>query len=395
MDGRKIDIAILGGGLSGCLLALALNRLHPGRRYVLVEAESRFGGNHIWSWFRRDVSRLDEWLVAPMVAKRWKGYDVHFPAHSRQLATLYSSMTSDSLDAWLRKSMPPENLWTGMTVNEAGPTYFTLADGQRVEAGGVIDARGTGGMAHMAGGWQKFAGQMLRLDAPHGLERPVVMDARVEQHDGYRFVYCLPFSETEVFVEDTYYADGPALDLPLLRQRIAAYAHEQGWHVAEVMREETGVLPVIAEGDFDAFWRAGDEGLARAGTRAALVHPLTGYSLGNAVRFAIHIAKLPDLSGATLAAASHDYARKHWKAGGYYRMLARMLFGAAEPDTRYKVLQRFYALPEGLVDRFYAARSTASDKLRLLAGKPPVPLLAACASLLGKGRPLASLENAA
>ena len=30
--------------------------------------------------------------------------------------------------------------------------------------------------------------------------------------DGFRFVYTLPLSPTELFFEDTYYSDGPALD---------------------------------------------------------------------------------------------------------------------------------------------------------------------------------------
>src|SRR5690606_19118160 len=140
-------------------------------------------------------------------------------------------------------------------------------------------ARGAREMAHMRGGWQSFLGQMLRLDQPHGLTRPIVMDARVTQLDGYRFVYCLPFSETEIFVEDTYYADTPAIAIPALRQRVADYAQAQGWRVSAVLREETGVLPVIAEGDFDAFWPDRPELPARAGARAALVHPLTSYTL--------------------------------------------------------------------------------------------------------------------
>jgi lycopene beta-cyclase len=41
------------------------------------------------------------------------------------------------------------------------------------------------------------------------------------------------------------------------------------------------------------------------------------------------------------------------------------------------VLRRFYGLPEGIVRRFYAGRSTALDKVRLLAGKPPVPVVKA------------------
>jgi lycopene beta-cyclase len=38
------------------------------------------------------------------------------------------------------------------------------------------------------------------------------------------------------------------------------------------------------------------------------------------------------------------------------------------------VLQRFYRLRSALIGRFYAGQSTLSDKLRILSGKPPVPL---------------------
>ncbi|MET0588927.1 MAG: lycopene beta-cyclase CrtY [Novosphingobium sp.] len=391
MQSRPIDIAILGGGLSGGLLALALARLRPGLRVVVVEMDRQLGGNHVWSWFRRDVSHQDEWLVAPLTVRHWPGYDVRFPAHSRRLSSGYSSATGERLDEVVRERLPVEDVITGAAVVEAGPAHVTLADGTRLEANAVIDARGAHGLPHMAGGWQKFLGQMLRLEAPHGLGRPIVMDARVEQHDGYRFVYCLPFSDTEVFVEDTYYADGPELDLPVLRDRIDAYALAQGWRVAEVSREETGVLPVIASGDFDAFWQSGEQGIARAGTRAALVHPLTGYSLPDAVRLAMRVARLRDVSGGALAGAMHDHARSVWKERSFYRMLATMLFSAARPEERYRVLERFYTLPEGLIERFYAAKSTRLDMVRLLAGKPPVPVSAAIASLAGRGRPLSSL----
>jgi lycopene beta-cyclase len=261
----------------------------------------------------------------------------------------------------------------------------------------VIDARGNPGLPAMAGGWQKFAGRMLRTRQPHGLTRPVVMDATVEQIDGYRFVYCLPFAADRVFVEDTYYSDSPALDLPRLHGHITAYAAAAGWDIAEVLGEEAGVLPVIARGDFDTFWpeRApGASAPARAGAHAALVHPLTSYSLPDAVRLARHIAALPDLSGPALAQATRAYAAHEWRARGFYRMLSRMLFGAAAPGERRRVLERFYTLPQPLIERFYAARSTRADQVRVLAGRPPVRLGAALASLTGGGRPLASLANA-
>ncbi len=399
MNGRDIDIAIVGGGLAGGLIALALASLRPDVRLVLIESGDRFGGNHFWSFFASDIAADQVWLVEPLVAARWQGYEVRFPAHARQLANAYHTATSDRLDAALRAALPAEALITRTRVSQVGQGHVTLADGTVLRAGGVIDARGGGGLPHMAGGWQKFAGQMLKLDAPHGLARPIVMDATVDQIDGYRFVYCLPFSETEVFVEDTYYADDPALDLPTLRARIAAYAQAQGWRVAAVTREETGVLPVIGAGDFTAFWpdpatAAGADTPARAGARAALVHPLTSYSLPDAVRFARYLAGQANLSGAALASASYAWAGSHWRRGSFYRMLTKMLFGAAEPPLRYRMLERFYRLPEPLIERFYAGRSTAFDRMRILAGRPPVPIGAAMASLAGGGRPLAPLGHA-
>lgn len=74
-------------------------------------------------------------------------------------------------------------------------------------------------------------------------------------------------------------------------------------------------------------------------------------------------------------------------------MLSRMLFGAAEGAERWRMLARFYTLPQALIERFYSGRSTPLDMARVLAGRPPVPVGAAIASLAGGGRPLADLGS--
>ena len=66
-----------------------------------------------------------------------------------------------------------------------------------------------------------------------------------------------------------------------------------------------------------------------------------------------------------------------------------MLFGAGQPDQRYRIFERFYRLPEPSIERFYAARSTLADKARVLVGKPPVPVLGAMRALLASGAPMA------
>ncbi len=196
----------------------------------------------------------------------------------------------------------------------------------------------------------------------------------MDQADGYRFVYLLPFGPRSIFVEDTYYSTDPHLDVPLLESRIAAYAAGQGWQVEAVARSETGVLPVCMGGDFDGYWRAGGEGVAKIGLRGGFFHAMTGYSLVDAVRVATAIATLPDLSSRTLHTVLHGAAQDHWRGGRFYRLLAQLLFKAANAPERHRVLSRFYRLDPALIDRFYAGRSTVYDKLRIMAGKPPVPL---------------------
>ena len=395
MGAQHYDIAIAGGGLSGALIALALRRRRPDVSVALVEGGPVVGGHHLWSFFASDIAPADRDLVDRMIAARWdNGYDVAFPEYRRTLPTPYRSIASEDLARVVAEAMPGEAVLTSAPVETLDAGGVTLQDGRRMDAGAVIDARGIGPgqLPSLQGGWQKFAGQMLELDAPHGLTRPVVMDASVAQHDGYRFVYVLPFGERSLFVEDTYYADDPALDRDALVGRIADYAAAQGWRVTGVSREETGVLPVVTGGDFAALWRDVPTGVALAGVRAGLFQPLTSYSLPDAVRFASHVAALPSLDGPAIAEASHRYARTHWQRGRFYRMLASLLFSAADPGQRYRVLQRFYRLNDALIERFYAGRSTAADMARVLAGRPPVPLTRAALVLAGFGTP-ASLDT--
>ena len=37
-------------------------------------------------------------------------------------------------------------------------------------------------------------------------------------------------------------------------------------------------------------------------------------------------------------------------------------------------MQRFYGLGEGLIERFYADAMRSRDKLRVVSGKPPIPI---------------------
>lgn len=397
MNGRMNDLVIVGGGLAGGLIALALHRAHPEWRLQLVEAGAVLGGNHRWSWFSSDLSPEGEALFETFRKTEWDdGYDVAFPRYQRRLASGYRSLASADFDSALKRLLPPDAIRLNTRATALDAEGVTLESGERIGARTVIDCRDFAPSPHLRGGWQVFMGRHIKLEQPHGIARPIIMDARIAQlapaGDGgaYRFQYVLPLAMHELFVEDTYYSEEPALDRGRLSGRLDRYAAENGWQEGLPVGHETGVLPVITGGDFSAYLREVQEpGVALAGARGGFTHPLTSYTVPIAVENALAIAAHSDLAGPQLAAFVQSRAHEHWRKTALYRALGRMLFRAAEPERRVEIFERFYTLPEGLIERFYACRSTLADKARILIGKPPVPLLRAIGALAGKGRPLA------
>ncbi|KGF65499.1 lycopene beta-cyclase CrtY [Pseudomonas lutea] len=366
------DLILAGGGLANGLIAWRLKQLRPELRVLCIEEQSHMGGNHTWSFHEGDLSAEQHRWLQPLVVQRWAAYDVHFPQRSRRLNSGYASITSERFADVIQADLG-DALRTGQRITRLTPSAVVMESGEQLQALAVIDGRGVQPTVNMVLGQQAFLGQLLRLRAPHGLTAPIIMDARVAQYQGYRFVYVLPFTADTLLIEDTHYVDQHSFSAAQLRQHVAEYAAAQGWEIAECLREEQGVLPITLAGDFAGFWREA-AGQPRSGLRAGLFHCTTGYSLPHAVRLADWIAAQPSLNAEALDRGIRAMAQQAWNSQRFYRLLNRMLFLAGRPANRWQVMQRFYGLSEGLISRFYAGRSTLADKLRVLTGKPPVPI---------------------
>jgi lycopene beta-cyclase len=205
----------------------------------------------------------------------------------------------------------------------------------------------------------------------------MIMDARVQQEDGYRFIYRLPFSETDLMIEDTHYSSSPQLDRETLRKGLDRLAGPE----PEVVSEEEGILPVLISGELNSLWPARGEPIARLGVAGGFFHPTTGYSLPDAAANALLLCELRDFSAASVHKLLRSRATKLWRERRFFQILNRMLFRAAKPGERYRVLEHFYRLPEPVIGRFYAARLTTPDKVRILSGRPPVPVFRALAAM--------------
>ena len=347
---------------------------------LLIEQSETFGGNHTWSFFDSDVPAELRWVLEGIRSVRWPAHDVRFPRRSRTIPVGYNSIRSADLDRAVRATLRADQYRLGASIQTLGPSSVLL-DGEAIRADAVVDARGPVEMPGLDLAWQKFVGRYYTFAKPHGLNQPVIMDATVEQLDGYRFVYQLPVSSNELLIEDTYYSASPILDREAIQNRIEVVAAKVGDGPRETVEEESGVLPIVLGGNIERLWEG--ERIPRLGLRGGFFHPTTSYSLPDAVANAALFAQQSELGSGSLHDLFHRRSRQLWDDRSFFRLLNRMLFRAAEPDQAYRVLEHFYRLPPALIARFYAAHLSGLDKIRILSGKPPVPLGRAVSTILG------------
>ena len=341
------------------LTAWRIAEVNPDVEVHLFERSQETLWKHHWSFNISDIPETLRMAVTPMIRKRWDRYDVRFPRRSRTLEIGYASTDDLAVLAQL-----DDLRRQGRVVLHYGQDI----DPADIRAGAVLDARGYIDRDDTLASYQKFVGRRVRLSGSHGLEHPVIMDATVDQIDGYRFMYLLPFTDREVLVEDTYFSDSPDLGENIVTSRIEDYIASKGWEVEAVTHTEKGVLPMTTAS-------TRDDDTAEIGLRGGFGIAATGFTFPVALELAEHVAQAVKKHGVSKAEiAVAEFRRTHIRRERYARLLNRMFFGAAAPERRYVILQRFYGFRSGLIERFYRNALTPLDKVRILIGKPPVPV---------------------
>lgn len=366
---RKKGVLIVGGGLSGCLAALALVRKRPDINVHVVEEGDTFGGDRVWCFRESDVAPADRWLLAPLVAKSWPGYHVVFPKARRNVAAPFHAIRSDRLDRVMKEALRPDQYTLGTKVIAVRQDAVILQGGDRIRMDGAIDARGPAGLTTLDLGWENFVGREYVLERPHGLDRPVILDATVKQSQGSRYFTCLPFAPDRLLIEERHFMLTPAFDAETAAKRVDGYALARGWKFKEMVRQESGSLPIALDGDFAAFWLLGGAPVAKIGTRAGLFHHVTGQPFCDAVRTALMLTKLTDFRGATLHRLFQDYAGKEWEEREYYRRFNRALYRQLDAPERVSALARIHRFNPRLVARFYCGEATRLDRMRIGLGR--------------------------
>ena len=368
----QVDLAIVGGGLAGGLTAYFMVQMHPARLIELIEAEDHLGGNQTWSFHESDVSPAALEILKPLISRSWSSTSVEFPRVKKTVDGAYHSIRSEDFNRVLKEVLGAKIKFNSRAT-KLTDTTVVVEDGRVIDAACVFDARGLP-QAPMAGlnGFHKYIGYDVTLETPHGLSNPILFDATCPQLDGFRYFHLIPWDQTRLLVEETFYSDTPDLNDERISRSIRSYIERRGWKIATIDREERGVLPVPLTADAIKTSVAGEP--VSLGLRAGFFHSTTGFTLPDAVRFAEFLAKAPELTTVSARESLAKFRRPWLSRQRFYRLINRLLFQASEPSLRYTIFQKFYEHTDDVLQRFYAGRSTWTDRVRLLSGKSPVPM---------------------
>lgn len=85
-DAFEYDLAIIGGGLVGSLLTLALRQYRPDIVFAVVESGPHFGGAFLEAGVAAEIPPALHELIDPLVVKAWPGCFVNYPRRSQHFA---------------------------------------------------------------------------------------------------------------------------------------------------------------------------------------------------------------------------------------------------------------------------------------------------------------------
>lgn len=361
---HQYDYVIAGGGLQGCLLLAAIQHHQPDASVAVIDRQEELCGNHTWSFHRSDLSDSTWRWFSELVDKLWLSYEVRFGGESQKRSLGYGTIFSHKLRDKIEQRANFDRIIG--SVAEVTSHCVTIETGETITGTAVLDCRGQCRTDSNSprGGFQKFVGIEVELDRDWNSANPCIMDDDVDQADGFRFIYSLPFTSRRVLFEDTRFSNSAELNQEDCLLTIRDYLLRRGYEQFQILRQESGCLPMPYE-------RRKITSPNAVGYRGGFFHAATGFSIPLAANLADRLASSPARQPADVI---HAFREENRFQHTFSLWLNRMLFQLVAPRRRSGIFKRFYRLPDSSIERFYAHRFVGTDAMRLIFGRPPAGL---------------------
>jgi lycopene beta-cyclase len=374
--GQAPRIAIVGAGLSGLSLALALKaRKEFDGEVHLFEPREQYQHDRHWALWHVDAHRYDH---LPMVSFRHVEVRANKATYVVDSDSMpYCVLNSDQVYDFASTSLADDlrfYLHMGTSVIDIAAGYGHLELGMTWEGNGkfdlVFDSRILSA-PHPEAFRQWFIGAEVAITAAEKLPAPCLMDFCLDSQGPIGFFYVLPLDKNRVLVQLTYFlAPGeqpPENALALWKDYVSGTL---GLNAESILREENGCIPMQTEKTVHK-----DFGHHAIGTAAGWVRASTGYGFLDIQRAASRIAEAcciedPNEREQALRRVS---ARSLWDDRLDLIFLATLKREPAQAARFFSDI--FRQKPSDQVLRFLSGSATWRDRLAVMRALPMLPFL--------------------
>ncbi len=360
MDQRNYDYIIAGAGAAGLSLLcylLAEEKLAK-KNILLIDQDLKQTNDRTWCFWQAQEGPFEA-----CVKSQWDKLMFHSPDFSAQVDIgpyKYKMLTSIAFyeHCFQLIEQHPNVVFKQDQIVSIYPDGSVAGAKNNYKATYVFNSafRNPAQSTHTHFLLQHFRGYFIETDqASFDVEKPVLMDFRVEQENDCRFVYVLPTSPCQALVEYTIFSPN-TLESAQYDQALDKYIQTYlGLNEYRVTHVESGVIPMT-----NAAFPVGEGAIVNIGTAGGATKASTGYTFSFIQKQCHDIAS--KLALGQLPVRANRFKLDRFAV--YDRIFLRVLTERKRPSWLV-FNDLFKHLPAGLILRFLAEETNVFEELKL------------------------------
>ena len=218
---------------------------------------------------------------------------------------------------------------------------------------------------------QHFIGWFIKTINPvFDVDCATFMDFSIPQKGNTRFMYVLPFSETEALVEYTLFSVNLLQEIEY-EQAISDYLREKGVTSFEIIKKEQGNIPMTVF----PFWKSNSRNVLHIGTAGGWTKASTGYTFKNTIKQSERVVSL-------LKTTTIDF-RKFYKPNRflfYDKLFVSVLYKNNALGKKIFSNMFINVKPKKIL-KFLDEESNLKEELKIISACPKIPFVKALLGL--------------
>lgn len=280
---KKVDYIILGGGLSGLMLAYKMSKeqFFRDKQIIIIEKDASKENDRTWSYWEKSPS---EWNS--IIRKTWKNSIVKgqnkkviLDMHPYQYHTIHSKDFYDFINLKLQQCDNIQLVFeTFENIEEKGNEIIVNTNENSYTCkklfNSILDSEEYTKDSKYPYLYQHFKGWYIHTDQSQFDENTAtLMDFSIPQKKETRFMYVLPFSEHKALIEFTLFTPN-LLSRAEYKAELIHYIAKEFRGNFEIYERENGIIPMTCH----PFHLKNSKNILYIGSAGGWTKPSTGYT---------------------------------------------------------------------------------------------------------------------